>query len=196
MPYPLTSRHWFPTFFWQNCGYFQALKSLQRLRNTDLQAARDVYYIYRQLTGEIVSRDNSSRIPAMHTPVDMVPQRLDSIALSTDSNVPQTPLGIRSYITRFKELFKKNRVRQATLAASTVMMAQQACGSKSEFSRAKSFPAKDAQVNIMSFYSSTIFKSARNTSNIDALWCSWGWVPRLPHWSSWRLSWSFTYAGH
>ncbi|KAI9695802.1 MAG: hypothetical protein M1836_006068 [Candelina mexicana] len=138
-----------PRYYMKKSRYGDALRSLQRLRTTDLQAARDVYYIYRQLTGEVASQESSFRVPALSTPDEIVP--------SSNFNISQTPLGLRSYFTRFKELFVKNRVRQATLAATTVMLAQQACG-----------------INIISFYSSTIFKSTPGVSDMGALWCSWG----------------------
>lgn len=76
--------------------YTKAFKSLKRLRNTELQAARDLYYIYAQL-------------------------RMEAALVNKQSN----------YITRFIQLFTIPRVRRATLASFTVMIAQQMCGSKS-----------------------------------------------------------------
>lgn len=72
----------------------KAYESLVRLRNTPLQAARDLYYIHSQIKIE-----------------------MDIIG---DSN----------YAKRFIELFTIPRVRRATLASFTVMIAQQMCGSK------------------------------------------------------------------
>lgn len=48
-----------------------------------------------------------------------------------------------NYVTRFTQLFTIPRVRRATLASFTVMLAQQMCG-----------------INIIAFYSSTIFEQA------------------------------------
>ncbi|KAI9747110.1 MAG: hypothetical protein M1835_002225, partial [Candelina submexicana] len=146
-----------PRWYMKRNRYGDALRSLQRLRTTELQAARDVYSIYRQLSGEVASQGGNPRVSAMHTPTEIVPQRLPIATISSKFNISQTPLGLKNYFTRFKELFVKNRVRQATLAATTVMLAQQACG-----------------INIISFYSSTIFKSTGGASNKKALWCSWG----------------------
>ncbi|KAN0110351.1 MFS sugar transporter-like protein [Hyaloscypha variabilis] len=65
-------------------------------------------------------------------------------------------LGSNTYKTRFIELFTIPRLRRATVAATTVMLAQQMCG-----------------VNVLSFYSSTVFKNAGATE-LKAFWASWG----------------------
>jgi len=57
---------------------------------------------------------------------------------------------------RFTELFTIPRLRRATLAAFTVMMAQQMCG-----------------INVIAFYSSNVFVRA-GTSQFQALWASFG----------------------
>lgn len=69
--------------------YRNAFESLCRLRNTPLQAARDLYYIHVQLVEE------------------------------------SAIIGKSNYLTRFIELFTIPRVRRATLASFTVMIAQQ-----------------------------------------------------------------------
>lgn len=88
-------------------NYQKAFKSLCRLRNTPLQAARDLYTIHLQLIKES--------------------------ELNSKSN----------YAQRFIELFTIPRVRRAMLASFTVMIGQQMCG-----------------INIIAFYSSTIFVNA------------------------------------
>jgi len=65
-------------------------------------------------------------------------------------------IGKNNYITRFTQLFTIPRVRRATLAAFTVMIAQQMCG-----------------INIIAFYSSTIFVDA-GANRIHALLATWG----------------------
>ncbi|KAK4060332.1 MFS domain-containing protein [Trichoderma simmonsii] len=65
-------------------------------------------------------------------------------------------MGNGNYLRRFIELFTIPRVRRATLAAHTVMIAQQMCG-----------------INIMAFYSSTVFLDA-GASTTGALLASWG----------------------
>ncbi|TGJ87173.1 hypothetical protein E0Z10_g1582 [Xylaria hypoxylon] len=61
-----------------------------------------------------------------------------------------------NYITRFGQLFTIPRVRRATAAAFTVMIAQQLCG-----------------INIIAFYSSTVFQEA-GFSQFNALLASFG----------------------
>lgn len=100
--------------------YAAAYGSLLKLRNTPLQAARDLYYVHAQLREEAAV------------------------------------IGQSNYVTRFFELFTIPRVRRATLASFTVMIAQQMCG-----------------INIIAFYSSTVFAQA-GFSNYGALWASWG----------------------
>lgn len=74
--------------------YAAAFTSLLRLRNTPLQAARDLYYVHAQLVEE------------------------------------SAIIGHSNYLTRFTELFTIPRIRRATLASFTVMLAQQMCGSE------------------------------------------------------------------
>jgi Sugar (and other) transporter len=100
--------------------YPDAFKSFIRLRNSPLQAARDMYYAHCQLEEEM------------------------KIIKGT------------SYVKRFTELFTVPRVKRATLASWVVMIAQQMCG-----------------INIIAFYSSTIFREA-GYSSVNALWVSWG----------------------
>jgi sugar porter (SP) family MFS transporter len=65
-------------------------------------------------------------------------------------------LGGANYISRFMELFTIPRVRRATLASWTVMIAQQMCG-----------------INIIAFYSSTVFVQTGYTP-LQALYVSLG----------------------
>lgn len=100
--------------------YAKAYKSLVRLRHSELQAARDLYYVHVQL-------------------------ELEAQVVRGDS-----------YIKRFIELFTIPRVRRATVASGVVMLAQQMCG-----------------INIIAFYSSTVFVEA-NYTNKQALYASLG----------------------
>lgn len=109
-----------PRWYMKKGRYTEAYKSLLRLRNTPLQAARDLYYVHAQLVEEAAI------------------------------------IGENNYITRFIELFTIPRVRRATLASGTVMLAQQMCG-----------------INIIAFYSSSVFVDA-NASTRTALLASWG----------------------
>ncbi|RQM08062.1 hypothetical protein DH86_00001405 [Scytalidium sp. 3C] len=100
--------------------YPKAMRSLLRLRNDPIQAARDLYAIHTQL------------------------------------EIEAEMIGDNNYFTRFVQLFTIPRVRRATLASFTVMIAQQMCG-----------------INIIAFYSSTIFANS-GFSAFQALWASWG----------------------
>jgi len=100
--------------------YPQAYKSLCRLRNSEIQAARDIYYIHVQLELE------------------------------------KQVLHGANFFTRFGELFTIPRVKRATLASGVVMLAQQMCG-----------------INIIAFYSSTIFRESGFT-DMEALYASLG----------------------
>ncbi|OJJ51536.1 hypothetical protein ASPZODRAFT_163358 [Penicilliopsis zonata CBS 506.65] len=110
-----------PRWYIRKGSMAKAYKSLCRLRNTEVQAARDLFFIYSQIKIE------------------------EEIAT-----------GRGSYATRIVELFTIPRNRRATLASFVVMIAQQMCG-----------------INIVSFYSSTIFAEA-GASTSGALWASWG----------------------
>ncbi|KAF8193766.1 hypothetical protein BJ912DRAFT_1031101 [Pholiota molesta] len=100
-----------PRWYMKKDRYVDAFKSFSRLRNSEIQAARDLYYVHCQLVEE------------------------------------HAILNGANYYQRFVELFTVPRVRRATLASWVVMIAQQMCG-----------------INIMAFYSSTIF----------AMLASWG----------------------
>ncbi|PSN65094.1 sugar transporter-like protein [Corynespora cassiicola Philippines] len=111
-----------PRWYIKKGRYTNAYRSLKRLRNSELQAARDLYYIHAQLRAE------------------------SSLVGQIKNN----------YVTRFIQLFTVPRLRRATVASGTVMLAQQMCG-----------------INIIAFYSSTIFEQA-GASVTNSLLASWG----------------------
>ncbi|XP_006455907.1 hypothetical protein AGABI2DRAFT_195216 [Agaricus bisporus var. bisporus H97] len=121
---PLTIGVWFcpesPRWYMKKNRYQDAFKSFLRLRNTELQAAKDLFYVHRQLIEE------------------------------------RSALKGSTYLGRFFDLFTVPRLRRATLASWVVMIAQQMCG-----------------INIIAFYSSTIFKES-GFSERDALLASFG----------------------
>lgn len=78
----------------------KAYQSLIRLRNSHLQAARDLYFIHAQLV--------------------MEEQLLEETGFAKNQNI----------FVRFIELFTVPRLRRATQASGIVMIAQQMCGSK------------------------------------------------------------------
>lgn len=109
-----------PRWLMKKDRYPKAFKSLIRLRNHPVQAARDLYYIHTLLKEEekIIRKSN--------------------------------------YFARISELFTIPRVRRATVASGVVMLAQQMCG-----------------INIIAFYSSTIFVKSGFTQK-EALYASLG----------------------
>ncbi|KAF9064148.1 hypothetical protein BDP27DRAFT_1334024 [Rhodocollybia butyracea] len=110
-----------PRWYMKKGRYQEAYKSLKRLRNSKLQAARDLYYVHRQIEEEFAVLKGST------------------------------------YFSRFIELFTIPRVRRATLASFVVMIAQQMCG-----------------INIIAFYSSTIFTEGGFTTK-QALLATFGY---------------------
>jgi len=109
-----------PRWLMKKNRYVDAFASLKKLRFSDLQAARDLYFIHVQL------------------------------------EIEEKIIGHTNFFTRFTGLFSTPRVRRATLASFTVMIAQQMCG-----------------INIIAFYSSTIFVEAGFTTQ-QALLASLG----------------------
>ncbi|KAJ5851619.1 uncharacterized protein N7529_011004 [Penicillium soppii] len=127
---PLLLGIWFcpesPRWLMTKRNHKKAYASLLRLRNSPLQAARDLYRIHAQL--------------------EMEKQLISESGFSKSDNM----------VVRFVELFTVPRLRRAVQASGIVMIAQQMCG-----------------INIISFYSSTIFQLA-GASNIEALLASFG----------------------
>ncbi|KAH8751536.1 putative polyol transporter 5 [Hyaloscypha sp. PMI_1271] len=127
---PLLLGIWFcpesPRWLLKKGKVAKAYRSLVRLRNTPLQAARDLYFIHAQLVYE-----------------DLL---LEQSGLAKTGN----------FFTRFIELFSIPRLRRATQASGVVMIAQQMCG-----------------INIIAFYSSTIFVQS-GADNVEALLASFG----------------------
>ena len=102
---PLLLGIWFcpesPRWLLKKRRVAKAYKSLQRLRNSELQAARDLYFIHAQLMYED--------------------------ALIEESGIAKKG----NMFTRFVELATIPRLRRAAQASGVVMIAQQMCGSKS-----------------------------------------------------------------
>ncbi|KAK2059994.1 hypothetical protein LY76DRAFT_591807 [Colletotrichum caudatum] len=87
-----------PRWYLKKGRHLEAWGSLLRLRNTPLQAARDLYYI--------------------HALLEYEETLVQEAGLKVTSNM----------FTRFVELFTISRIRRATWAAGIVMIGQQMCG--------------------------------------------------------------------
>lgn len=80
--------------------HMKAYQSLLRLRGTEIQAARELYYVHAQMQQEeLLIKESGVTVHA-------------------------------SMFTRFIELFTIPRIRRATQASGIVMIAQQMCGSR------------------------------------------------------------------
>jgi MFS family permease len=101
---PLVLGIWFcpesPRWLMTKKKHDKAYRSLLKLRNTPVQAARDLYFIHVQLVREEVL--------------------LEEAGLVKSANM----------FTRFAELATIPRIRRAAQASGIVMIAQQMCGSK------------------------------------------------------------------
>lgn len=106
---PLVLGVWFcpesPRWLISKKNYAKAYQSLLRLRNTPLQAARDLYFIQAQIVQEEILIEQSG-------------------FAKTDN-----------LFTRFLELFTVPRLFRATEASGIAMIIQQMCGSKSQTMR-------------------------------------------------------------
>jgi MFS family permease len=87
---------------------------------------------------------------------DPVQAARDLYSIHSQLELESEIIGNNNYFSRFSQLFTIPRVRRATLASFTVMIAQQMCG-----------------INIIAFYSSTIFANS-GFNPFQALWASWG----------------------
>lgn len=102
---PLILGTWFapesPRWLIKKNRHQKAYRSLLRLRNSPLQAARDLYYIHAQIVAENAL--------------------IEAEGFAKKDNI----------FTRFVELFTVPRIRRATQASGVIMTAQQMCGSMS-----------------------------------------------------------------
>ncbi|KAF3768151.1 hypothetical protein M406DRAFT_252856 [Cryphonectria parasitica EP155] len=107
--------------------YADAFQSLLRLRNSSIQAARDLYFMH--------------------------------VMIEYEENVivHGRGVGLVGFVRRFGDLLSIPRLRRATVASFVVMIAQQMCG-----------------INIIAFYSATVFTEA-NATVTQSLLASWGY---------------------
>lgn len=150
-----------PRFLMKRGHYQAAYQTLVLLRGHPILAAKELFYVHCQMEVEARSygkRDVESNGHA--TPS----------AANGRKHAHQTPKRARSnwitsYGHKLAQLFTVPRIRRAMGAAIVCMICQQICG-----------------VNVLAFYSSTIFYAANNEpclsnrthSDLTALWLSWG----------------------
>ncbi|KAL6898860.1 MFS general substrate transporter [Trichoderma evansii] len=92
-----------------NYNVKKAFISMTKLRNTELQALRDMYLVYKSLENESMSLGN------------------------LDANAFRSPgffWVIRDFLRQYMQLFQQRRLYNALISTSTVNLAQQLCGSK------------------------------------------------------------------
>ncbi|KAL3455338.1 hypothetical protein BJX64DRAFT_297732 [Aspergillus heterothallicus] len=99
-----------PRFLIRNRKYADAFISLRQLRGSDIQAAKDLYYIHAQLQIETELIDGKK--PEEWWVKDLYQDKVDA----------------QSFFQRVGALFRVPRNRRACLAAFLVMAAQQLCG--------------------------------------------------------------------
>ncbi|KAG5934621.1 hypothetical protein E4U53_000646 [Claviceps sorghi] len=92
-----------------NYSVEESFRELRKLRNTELQALRDMYLVYKSIEHE--NMDWS----------DFDPHACRS---------PGFTWVLRDFIRQFTQLFQRRRLRNALISTSTVNLAQQFCGGK------------------------------------------------------------------
>jgi MFS family permease len=145
---PLLLGIWFcpesPRWLMMKKNHAKAYQSLLRMRNTPLQAARDLYFIHAQLVQEEVL--------------------VEEAGFAKSANM----------FTRFIELATIPRIRRAAQAAGLVMIAQQMCGSKSCASIVKAVtdhsPFHSQCHSVLFFHHLQKFRCERYYSALGKFW--------------------------
>ncbi|KEZ39179.1 hypothetical protein SAPIO_CDS9836 [Scedosporium apiospermum] len=89
----------------------KAYRELKRLRNTELQALRDLYLVHRSV--EFSDFD------------DRLDERVDTPEITLR---PKLSVRIRQYFSRYRDLIANPRLRNSTISSCTVAFGQQLCG--------------------------------------------------------------------
>lgn len=126
--------------------YRKAYEVLLRLRENDLLAARDLYYIHAQIQVET----------SLFSKRAEVEQQLNDWSANVDRDMYQQEFKHTSYPRRFIQLFTISRNRRAAVASFVVMAAQQMSG-----------------INIFAFLAAS-FLADSGFSPINSLWLSFG----------------------
>ncbi|KAF0320810.1 glycosyl hydrolase [Colletotrichum asianum] len=83
----------------------RAYQILRKLRNTELQALRDIYLVHKSIEQEEISSKTAEP--------DMIPGFIKTMA---------------GFLRQYRQLFLERRLRNALISSSTVSLAQQLCG--------------------------------------------------------------------
>ncbi|THC92712.1 hypothetical protein EYZ11_007819 [Aspergillus tanneri] len=133
-----------PRFLIRINDYKNAFLSLRQLRGTDLQAARDLYYVHSQL------QVSTELLEYNEGPSEEDSQESQQPSEWYRKDLYQEKVGKMSFLRRVWSLWSIRRNRRACLAAFLVMASQQLCG-----------------INVLSFYSTTLFRDAGGGSQAD-----------------------------
>lgn len=128
--------------------YGEAYAVLQRLRETPLQAARDLYNLHAQIQVETILFSRNQNVSVQLDNWDRHANRLF-----------QEEFNRTNFFGRLIQLFTVERNRRASLAACVVMASQQLSG-----------------INIFAFLSNSFLSDGANFSVIRSLWLSFGFA--------------------
>ncbi|KAL4942533.1 major facilitator superfamily domain-containing protein [Aspergillus oleicola] len=142
-----------PRFLIRKKRYGDAFLSLRHLRGSDIQACRDLYHIHSQLQYESQQRLQLSqaKLVGMQQPQSENQQRVSRLEDDTwlrEEVYQEIELPRLNFFKRVWKLWSIKRNRRACIAAFIVMASQQLCG-----------------VNILSFYSSSLYEDATGAAN-------------------------------
>nr|POF26310.1 myo-inositol transporter 2 [Quercus suber] len=175
-----------PRFLMKRGHYHSAYQSLLLLRLHPILAAKELFYVHCQMdvenrflarsrgedveASQVLQNKTEADVPASLEAVDasMKPEKQDGTLTNVNFARKRLPRHARrpiNYWQKLYQLFTVKRNRRALLAAVVCMVSQQLCG-----------------VNALSFYSSTLFCAANDTSTADVppsdsltpLLLSWG----------------------
>jgi len=159
-----------PRYLMKKNRMSEAFEALCALRQTPLQAARDLIYINAQIQAEIVllparpgdpEMDEQARLRACEQNRNDPNEQDEGEPIEDDRYLLtlQDKLKKLGYWTRLSQIFRNRRTCRATRASSIVMLAQQLCG-----------------INVLMFYSSNIlhFLTTEDLNQNVPYWLNFG----------------------
>ncbi|THY83939.1 hypothetical protein D6C95_08317 [Aureobasidium pullulans] len=147
-----------PRWLMKKGKYVEAYASLLRLRNSPLQAARDLCAIQTSIADDR-DRKKETKGHKLQTFRASQASRIGQSASESGAQTTNHEALSSSVSRRFIQLFTRKRNRNALIASSIIMLAQQMCG-----------------INFLAFYSSSIFRgpSCDASPTSAPLWYTWG----------------------